>query len=476
MGRAAGRGFAAGFGVVPKAGGAVDWALLRAPMIVPYLGMETVVGDAALRECLLSILCGQFIRCFVGDLQRTTRCSFLEQGYYAVPIESLRSSNVQPELPADTEVLQVSCASGSCYLLAKQVQALLNIDGKRSYLFDLLCAHSAQQHTDRHLGTHIAVLRREEGEFRNAHVIINAHPAFEEPLAMAGMINEPMPLQAPTMKMIEGHARPLMPMDPRLVDLGVEQQSSAIRAWKKYIMPPSGAASPLLTSERMVMYVTTRRSYSCTSELTVDYGPAYIRDYASGQHQPARAFSLKPLEQLSNEQINGACWPTLPGWFNPKQQPMNRPAFAVSSLKVNLCTDDPELVVRRRFALACPYLTSKQLHTRSFGSSFAALTDPALSCCAANRLKRPLASITDGDDSGADVNSGACGISEGAATVVSLSNFSDWASGEAELTGFQQARRWADGEPIGRGHGSVMCGRELGRGFLAADSTCGSSK
>ena len=35
-----------------------------------------------------------------------------------------------------------------------------------------------------------------------------------------------------------------------------------------------------------MLYVTTRKAYDCSAELTVDYGPSYARDYPSGAHKP----------------------------------------------------------------------------------------------------------------------------------------------------------------------------------------------
>ena len=63
--------------------------------------------------------------------------------------------------------------------------------------------------------------------------------------------------------------------------------------------PSAAPASDELwrTSERMVLYMTTRASYALERELTVDYGPSYTRDYASGRHRPScRPLSLLPAE------------------------------------------------------------------------------------------------------------------------------------------------------------------------------------
>ena len=70
------------------------------------------------------------------------------------------------------------------YLVADDVLTILNLTGDRSYLFDQLCAHEVN------LATHCAVIYREE-EGGNRYVLLNAHPVFNDAVALTGMINEP---------------------------------------------------------------------------------------------------------------------------------------------------------------------------------------------------------------------------------------------------------------------------------------------
>ena len=41
-------------------------------------------------------------------------------------------------------------------------------------------------------------------------------------------------------------------------------------------------------AEKMLVYVSTRKSYRCDRELTVSYGTSYRRHYAAGRHLPSR--------------------------------------------------------------------------------------------------------------------------------------------------------------------------------------------
>ena len=89
--------------------------------------------------------------------------------------------------PLQTVLLQIADHSSACYLLAEDVRKVLNLNGHYSHLFDLLCAHAQHEHADRHLATHCAVVHRKiEG-----YCLVDAHPAFADPIALTGMINEP---------------------------------------------------------------------------------------------------------------------------------------------------------------------------------------------------------------------------------------------------------------------------------------------
>ena len=99
------------------------------------------------------------------------------------------------------------------------------------------------------------------------------------------------------------------------------------------------------------MYMTTRRAYPTAQELTVDYGKAYARNYASGDHRPScpQLYTIPP-EKLTAEQTKNPSFPRLPGWFNPTRQPARRPAFAPRRGKagaIDVCRDEPAVVAAR---------------------------------------------------------------------------------------------------------------------------------
>lgn len=51
----------AGFGVFPRSTARLDWGALETPVLMPYLGLETVVQDAHLLKLLLRVLQGNFV-------------------------------------------------------------------------------------------------------------------------------------------------------------------------------------------------------------------------------------------------------------------------------------------------------------------------------------------------------------------------------------------------------------------------------
>ena len=102
------------------------------------------------------------------------------------------------------------------------------------------------------------IYRKEEG-----YVLVNAHPAYDNPHAIAGMINEPRKNEAANMLMVNAYAELLQDNDPQLKSLGVRQPLNAAAAWSKHILNPKcttgdarRAASRGL-SERMVLYMST---------------------------------------------------------------------------------------------------------------------------------------------------------------------------------------------------------------------------
>ena len=50
----------AGWGVFPQNSALLDWSDVSTPVLLPYLGAETVVHDVHLQKCLLIVLHGDF--------------------------------------------------------------------------------------------------------------------------------------------------------------------------------------------------------------------------------------------------------------------------------------------------------------------------------------------------------------------------------------------------------------------------------
>lgn len=207
------------------------------------------------------------------------------------------------------------------------------------------------------------------GGFSQHYVLINAHPAFAEAESIVGMVNEPAARDTPTLKMIESSVCFLADDDPLMKQHGLTQPEGAEAGWRKHVhrQLQMGSVAAVETqwrySERMVLLKTTRGSYSLEQEFTVDYGESYVRSYACGsrgsRHGSRRP--TRPLYAIPREAIDAsapAMWPNLPGWFNPKRQPKQRPAFeeipprrGVGGHCVRVVPDDPELVAACRAAL-----------------------------------------------------------------------------------------------------------------------------
>ena len=163
-----------GFGLKPgrRPKSAINWAALTTPVLMPYLGAETVTKDAHAQRQLLEVLKGNFERLTLRQLSAASGGGkFVADGLFAVPAAP---SSRAPALADSTSLLQVNSADGgACYLLAEDAKQALHLHGSRSHLFELLCAHAKGEHADRNLATHVAMIwRKEEG-----YVLINAHPA-----------------------------------------------------------------------------------------------------------------------------------------------------------------------------------------------------------------------------------------------------------------------------------------------------------
>ena len=158
---------------------------------MPYLGADTVVHDAHTLRSLVEVLQGSFQCVTVGELRAKggTRQPHVADGLFAVPQRApKRATPVKRKLPHGTKLLQVQAgdAASACYLLADEVRKVLNLNGKRAHLFEQLCTRE-HEHADGNLATHLAVIRREE----EGYVLVNAHPAFADPVSATGRVNEP---------------------------------------------------------------------------------------------------------------------------------------------------------------------------------------------------------------------------------------------------------------------------------------------
>ena len=296
---------AGGFGVRP-ARGELDWSCLRdgkrgelVRVLMPYLGNETVAHDERTLKLLHCVLRGDFVTVNAREAREALGAPRMwREGICAEP-EPQRGggggarSRREP-LDDDELLLQIadSCdcvpaaeatggaakASGAYYVIREDARRDLNLCGARSHLWDLLEAHERHHHADRHLATHVVDLHRKE----EGHVIVNAHPAFAEPDAIVGLINEPLKDERPNVQMVQGYCTLLESADPRLTSRGLRQPPDAHQLWDATMRAPVGhprhgidlgtKCDAPRVSELMTMYVTGRERYEVDEELTVSYG------------------------------------------------------------------------------------------------------------------------------------------------------------------------------------------------------------
>lgn len=232
-----------GFGVFPRQLGrsGIKWSSLEHPVLIPYLGFETVVKDDHTSRCLVRVLRGEFERVTVGDLTaKSGGGELVIDGLFAVPRKTSVATWARPSLPAATELLQVSCAAvdggkaSACYLLTTDVREALGLCGERAYLFELLCAHSQHEHADRSLATHVATVHRKE----EGHVLINAHPAFFDCNALPGLVNEPLAGTTASLKFVKNYCMLLKDTDPLMVAAKLRQPRDAERVWACSVLTP----------------------------------------------------------------------------------------------------------------------------------------------------------------------------------------------------------------------------------------------
>lgn len=352
-----------GLGVYPRAGRAVPWERVREPVLMPYFGYETVVEDKHLHRCLVSVLHGDFSTVTVAELQANTGAPMhVRNGICAVPARAdgvLRKGEVAL---APTERLLQICdpepsradagARAASYLLEADARELLGLgaSGRHAHLFELLAAHQRGHHVDRHLATHLASIDRSATE---GHVIVNAHPALGDGVNLIGMINEPGAGRKPSVRLVHRAVELLADGCPELSRRGLKQPKGADAAWRAAVVPHDArdpSAAGWRRAERMVLYMTTRAAYAEDDELTVDYGRAYRREYASGAHRPVRTPVRAPPDAFAPAAAPALGWPlAVPGWWNPHAQPLGRPAFRPArGGGVRLLDDDEALVAERK--------------------------------------------------------------------------------------------------------------------------------
>ena len=286
-----------GNGVFPSDASAVgkrkrDWeGAHNIPILLPYFGHETVIHDNHELDMMLKVLKGDFEVVMLGELQREHGMhEYVADGLFAVRKDADESS--KPSLPPSVRLLQLQWSSTStdacCYLIADDVRADLGLVGERAHLFERLCSRGDTIN----LATHIAVVRRDEGI-----AIINAHPAFKDPLAVVGLINEPAAQQQASLVMRHGYVQLLRDDDPLMLSHDLTQPAGATASWQQHIQLIDSDRRECGISEKMVLYETRRIAYAADAELTVDYGPAYVRDYSSGVHKPANGHgAMSPAE------------------------------------------------------------------------------------------------------------------------------------------------------------------------------------
>lgn len=249
-----------GYGLFPaRRGSSINWDDVGGvPVLLPYLGVESVTKDAHSLKTLLEVLKGHFERVTVGEVEAKNGGQYVADGLFAVA--RTKGGKGGDVLTPSTKLLQVALApsasgvgSSVCYLLADDVRVALHLNGENAHLFDLLCAHQQHEHAERHLATHCATIHRKE----EGYVLINAHPGFADPVGITGIVNEPAGGGSATTKMVQGYAKLLSDDEPLMRQLKLTQPAGARLAWEEHILPPVSAADEKGVagcSERMVMY------------------------------------------------------------------------------------------------------------------------------------------------------------------------------------------------------------------------------
>ena len=159
-----------GFGLFPKAGGALDWAHLKRPIMMPYLGKETEVESAVQARVLRTVLCGQFDVVQRRDLPTRADHQWVQDGLYLTLMTTkdakkhkmpvieedddvrLLQVPVEPEFNARAVSYVEEGDEQVCYLMYEETRELLHLP---RHIFALLARHCEDQHADRNMATHL---------------------------------------------------------------------------------------------------------------------------------------------------------------------------------------------------------------------------------------------------------------------------------------------------------------------------------
>jgi hypothetical protein len=384
-----------GFGVFPKKNKNLNWENLSSekgapqlPVIMPFIGQECESDSAFTSRLLLSVLLGHFDPVRLSDIPKEDGAKWLVDGLCLVSITDQERQHASEEFEGceeltkflndnaelykedagDPEVLQVAFSvkkdsngisninlgeSSVAYMLKREVMSLLQIP---DHLFALLEMHSEHSHVDRHLATHILEFSRS----RNAHILINAHPLFQNSAFIMGIVNEPQ-TNAPNLKIMKGKVWVLPDDDPMMQKHGLKQNPRNIDLWKEF-----HEEFPEMCDTNM-FYITNRTAFDLNKELTVSYGASYKRTYKTfgvkGKKDAidnVATLLTVPKDVFSESTVKEAKWPNkVPGWFNTDLQPENRPAFVTvedgDNQKIEVAVDLPELVRHRKLMIERPF-------------------------------------------------------------------------------------------------------------------------
>lgn len=139
-----------GWGLYPRNSPRLDWNDLKIPVLLPYLGLETVVQDAHMLKLLVRVLQGNFVLTQADEVSRANGDTpYVRDGLCAVPEGALlRKAGARAErLAGSTELLQVAHPSAAnafrrgvqtvdagraecCYLISEDAQRVLGLVGE----------------------------------------------------------------------------------------------------------------------------------------------------------------------------------------------------------------------------------------------------------------------------------------------------------------------------------------------------------